>query len=668
MTSLTSPRRRRPSALLLSAALLAGGIGLPTAAAHAEEGQAAPAVPTAQVTQSGPLPGGYTVLIGGGIEPKDPTSEAIIQEIVDLAKAHAEGKSPRIAIVTAGSEPAPNATEASDGEEYDNATANGIYYGDWFRTHGVEVYAVPIDQNPNPDYPGDPYTAKNAAHPEVVAQIEQSDAIYFGGGDQSRYVRALMTCSGPDPSSLNVTSCADTPALAAMRRVVDGGGVSAGSSAGLAIQQGPGMITGGEPYPSWRDGASPGSFDDDRLGYVPAGGFAFFSEGLIDSHFARRDRQPRIVRLAMDRKQDRAFGVEENTALVVDRAARTGRVVGALGVSAFDLRQTTFDGLNASGISYSYLTAGSTIDFAARTETLAGSPTTAPGTGSPPAPATDIWGSSECEGGIFGTLNLAQALLASNAARAHGDTCVAAAESPSLRVTLNRAAGTEWNTAGGFAGLRMSITGTPDVQATAEVDGISAQGTLPLGSTAKITVTVRNSGAVPLAGVSAEAHPSRAGTSTEKAAQGSLLLPGASRSFSFTRQVTQGAQRFEVSVSGLPASTDGNPLDMDAVSGKAEVAFTGARPSQPGTGGNGTGGNVGNGGNGGDGPPGASGPGSTPGGGSGAHPSGTLARTGGSAPMHEFAGAGAVALIAAGAAAISLAGAARARRRSRLGA
>lgn len=540
----TPKHRRHIGGALLAAAVTAIALGVPAPAALATPGEQ-----------------GYVVGIGGAIKPGNAPSEAIIQRIVDLAAQHSGGETPRIAIITAASSVAPNATEAADGTEYDNATANGLYYADWFAAHGAETYPVPIDVNPGEDYPGDPYSADNAFSPEVAQMIRDSDAVYFGGGDQTNYVRSLFECTAPDQAAAAIyayTSCTDTPAMAAIRAVVESGGVSAGTSAGLTIQQGPDMISGGDPYPSWRDGPVTGWFDNDDLAYVPAGGLGFFSEGLLDSHFARRDRQPRMIRLAVALGHDRSFGVEEKTALVVDRAARTGEVIGDLGVSLLDTSAASSDGTNVAGVRYSYLTAGSTIDFASGAMALAGDVTSAPGTGPDAAPTADIWGSYDCEGGIFGTLNLAQGFLRSGAARASGDTCDSPAESPRFRTTYNRDADTSWSDRDGFTNLAMTISEIPSfsVAAAATPAAPGASASFAEGSEAPITVTVTNTGGTALAEVAlTPARDAGAG----RAAEG-VVLPGESVTLKTTHRVVLGAQEFSAEVTARAVDANGAEL------------------------------------------------------------------------------------------------------------
>ena len=74
-----------------------------------------------------------------------------------------------------------------------------------------------------------------------------------------------------------------------------------------------------------------------------SGGIGLFPHGLLDTHFANRGRHGRLVKLLADTGAltsgfHRAFGVDENTALVVTGSwqARQASVIGQRGVWVFD--------------------------------------------------------------------------------------------------------------------------------------------------------------------------------------------------------------------------------------------------------------------------------------------------------------------------------------------
>jgi cyanophycinase len=144
--------------------------------------------------------------------------------------------------------------------------------------------------------------------------------------------------------------------------------VIAGTSAGTAVQPVDPMVTNGETYEALRDG--PVSFIgsppfDNTLYYNPLGGLGFFEYGLLDSHFSERGRQGRIIRLASDLGIDRAFGVDENTALIVTNTGTPDvnfEVLGQGGVFISDVSSAEVgekDGYwTISGVTATYLTEG----------------------------------------------------------------------------------------------------------------------------------------------------------------------------------------------------------------------------------------------------------------------------------------------------------------------
>lgn len=210
----------------------------------------------------------------------------------------------------------------------------------------------------------------------VSALIEGLTGVFFTGGDQAKHKASLIAAGE------------DTAEMATLRaRHVLGELLVAGSSAGTAVQApGPGepMVTGGESYNAlvWGSyetpcGAPSGDVCHDDLTFDAGGGLGFFVEGLIDTHFSERGRQGRIVRLAADAGRDRAFGVDENTALVTRRAGTalaSMEVLGENGVFVFDLRKATPSAsgdFTIAGVRASYLTNGDTYDPTAWTVTFA---------------------------------------------------------------------------------------------------------------------------------------------------------------------------------------------------------------------------------------------------------------------------------------------------------
>lgn len=281
---------------------------------------------------------GALLLVGGGL--KDDNA-AIYQRFIQLAGGTGQAK---IGVITAASIPESQDPDAGTADAA-NSRANGEYYANLLRTTygAANAQWIPIDLD----------NIANSSNPTVVSQINGMTGFFFGGGDQSRLTQVLQT-----------SSRADTPALAAIRSRYAAGAVLAGTSAGTAIMVDGPMVTGGESYEALRYGPYTTPSGDD-LAYDPQGGFGFFNYGLLDTHFSERGRQGRIVRLADYTNVPFAFGVDENTGLLVQNNASLGQVemevVGAGGVFVFDLRNSEL-GSGSTWALYdvlaSYLTSG----------------------------------------------------------------------------------------------------------------------------------------------------------------------------------------------------------------------------------------------------------------------------------------------------------------------
>lgn len=399
---------------------------------------------------------GTLVLIGGALD-EDPT---ILQRIVSLAAAsrkdHSDHSLPRIAIFTTASEPAASAEAASAADE-ENDEADGRYYVELFARHDALGIPIPIGVSAKPSFDGSSYLRSNAHSEQLAATVRSSDAIFLGGGDQTHYLLALYESAVPGNEPFGERT--ESPVLAAMREVLARGGVIAGTSAGLAVQQAAPMVTGGTSRDAWLYGASAGYVNDDRLRYVPAGGLGFFGEGLLDSHFNEWGRVGRAIRLAHETGERLAIGVDEHTALVYAPSNRVGEVIGHGGVSILDISEAAFaEGSNGPGVvdvRWHHYTAGDRYDFATGEAIRATEMRAVPGIASVPGTAKDIWAE---ENGLA-LLRLAQGIACSSERFASGES---SQEDPTqFRVTLHRDERTTWNAAGGFAELHLSITPTP---------------------------------------------------------------------------------------------------------------------------------------------------------------------------------------------------------------
>ena len=212
-----------------------------------------------------------------------------------------------------------------------------------FRAQGFYAELVPVFYETRATSPFDE---------RLIERLRAFGSVFFTGGDQARIIATL------------VQDGVETPALIAIRELYADGGLIAGSSAGAAIMSGP-MLLGGTSLHAIsrgmdeaRDGTD--NFDACRLG----SGLGFFEWGVVDQHFLARGRIGRLVAAAQASGHSLAFGVDENTALLVQ--GEHGEVVGETGVILIDLRRAQCEpeaGYPARGVRVSYLDDGDGIDL-----------------------------------------------------------------------------------------------------------------------------------------------------------------------------------------------------------------------------------------------------------------------------------------------------------------
>ncbi len=282
---------------------------------------------------------GTLVIVGGAL---DPGNAAVFG-----AFAEAAGKDSAIAVIPAAS---------------GTPTTSARNFAEDIARHGVVASRVVTVRVAAEDDPATPDIderrwASNASDPAEIAKIERAGGIWFTGGDQSRIVATLVAGDG-----------SDTPLLAAIRKRLAAGAVVGGTSAGAAIMSGS-MILQGDSLAA--------------LLPAPAGeplkvgrGLGFFPRGIVDQHFDARARLGRLsVALATLPVAERmGYGIDENTALIVDLARGTAKAVGAGYVTLIDARTATYIGgkrLSAEGLSLGVASGGDVIDLADQTVTPA---------------------------------------------------------------------------------------------------------------------------------------------------------------------------------------------------------------------------------------------------------------------------------------------------------
>ncbi|KAL4236965.1 hypothetical protein ACF0H5_005349 [Mactra antiquata] len=233
------------------------------------------------------------------------------------------------------------------------------FYRDIFiNDYGVlEANRIPIDLN----------HTSNVADQATIDLIYSQTGFFFGGGDQARVIQSFLGTYGEF-----------SPALIALHQMFESGAVIAGTSAGCTCQTANYMVKSGVSY----DSLSYGSFPDvepdhtrrDALIYGTLGGLGFMKGYVLDSHFAQRGREGRMIRMLSDTKAlakgtSYGIGVDENTAVVVTHAdtnTSKGEVIGASGITIFDLSRSIVVSdtyFRISQVYLSYLTHGDSFNL-----------------------------------------------------------------------------------------------------------------------------------------------------------------------------------------------------------------------------------------------------------------------------------------------------------------
>lgn len=226
-------------------------------------------------------PQGELVIIGGA---EDTEGECeILREFV----RRSGGINARIVVLTAAS-----SLPAEVGKEYIEI----------FKRLGAA--AVEVVDTRSPD---------DANRPESIKTVAYSTGIFFTGGDQARIIRAIK----------------DTILEDVIHKRYADGAVIAGTSAGAAVMPSQ-MIVEGE------SGTNP------RLDAVDMGpGMGFLPGVLVDQHFAQRGRLGRLLSAMLLKPSVLGFGIDENTAVIVNGSEFA--VIGEGAVTVVDESEKTYN-------------------------------------------------------------------------------------------------------------------------------------------------------------------------------------------------------------------------------------------------------------------------------------------------------------------------------------
>jgi cyanophycinase len=208
-------------------------------------------------------------------------------------------------------------------------------------------------------------TPERARDPQVAAELGACSGFYFTGGSQSRILDVFLPAGDT------------TAAYRAIEQRWREGAVVAGSSAGAAMMSRI-MIAGGGSDEAIQSGVAA---EPEADGVQLRPGMGFF-DPILDQHFLARGRIGRLlVAVGLTSTPSLGFGIDENTALVVD--ADSARVVGVSGVVVVDGNDATVQGpARASGLRVSLAGSGDVIDLGDRS--------IRPGAGKQALPVADI--------------------------------------------------------------------------------------------------------------------------------------------------------------------------------------------------------------------------------------------------------------------------------------
>lgn len=174
---------------------------------------------------------------------------------------------------------------------------------------------------------------------KILTELESANGLFLNGGDQSLTLKAWLTPAGNESEALSRVK----------QRLSDQTLVVGGTSAGTAVMSRFAMITGGSSKGALDFGifdAEPTSERCEALNcnskipatavtYRKQGGLGLFPFGITDTHFSERHRQLRLIMLAAETSAPLAFGIDENTAMLVDVHTQKLEFVGEHGVWIF---------------------------------------------------------------------------------------------------------------------------------------------------------------------------------------------------------------------------------------------------------------------------------------------------------------------------------------------
>ncbi|MQR85029.1 cyanophycinase [Bacillus megaterium] len=254
---------------------------------------------------------GNLLIAGGAL---GSSNSSVYNKFINLAG----GKQAKIGIVPAAS------TKFDSSNQF---KSDLIKYG--VKAENIEI--LPISNHDFKGMPENELNWKTNINSDKLAQkVKGLTGIWFVGGDQTLITGSLRNEDG-----------SDSKVLQAIWHTYKNGAVLGGTSAGAAIMSNT-MLAGGDSYGALSYGFTDTYDDMTQQEGGPAyleKGLGFFQYGLVDQHFDNKARLGRLIATAYEKgnKNQLSYGIDEDTAMVVNNAEKQIEVVGRGGITLVDL-------------------------------------------------------------------------------------------------------------------------------------------------------------------------------------------------------------------------------------------------------------------------------------------------------------------------------------------
>ncbi|WP_153798188.1 cyanophycinase [Foetidibacter luteolus] len=148
------------------------------------------------------------------------------------------------------------------------------------------------------------FTTEKVSNQQWLDSLEHAKLIFITGGDQSRFMKAVL----------------NTPVFAAIHKAYNSGATVAGTSAGAAVMS-EHMITGNELRGDTTYHSTFGRIWNGNIEFTE--GLGLLKKAVIDQHFIARSRYNRLISALAAFPQLACIGIDEATAIIVHKDKAT---------------------------------------------------------------------------------------------------------------------------------------------------------------------------------------------------------------------------------------------------------------------------------------------------------------------------------------------------------